>query len=46
MAVASVSAPATFVADVGAVLLKAPVASTWKDAAADRISRTGGRSTR
>ena len=45
MAFASSSAPATFAADVGAKLLKAPVASTWKADAAVRISRIGGRST-
>ena len=43
--VGGISAPATFVVDVGAELLKAPVASIWKAAAADRISLIGGRST-
>src|ERR1700722_13045562 len=46
MAFASVSAPSTFVLDVGAELSKAPVASTWKADTAVRISLTGGRSTR
>ena len=46
MVFASVSAPATFVVDVGTELLKASVASTWNAAAAARISLTGGRSTR
>src|ERR1700722_2206147 len=45
MAFAAVSAPATFVADVGVELLKAPVASTWNADSAARISLTGGRST-
>src|ERR1019366_4902565 len=46
MAFASASASATFVADDGAALLKAPEASTWNADAAARISLTGGRSTR